>query len=107
MDSKFTRIGLRFRRRNYRRASIRYRAGHGLIAKLDVLERVLFLVFVAATNAFVAVNMGWVFLTASWSSILSGIVSFLSLATLGSFLAFAVLEDHLGSRRHEVDGYQP
>jgi hypothetical protein len=65
---------------------------------LGILERVLFTVFVVATDALVAINIGWVLLTTSWSSIFLGIVPILSFVTLASFLAFVLLEDHLGSR---------
>ena len=72
-------------------------------AKLNMLERSLFMAFVVTTNTLVAINMGWVFFVASWTNVLSGLVPVLSLATLASFLAFALLEDHLRSRRHDAD----
>jgi len=74
---------------------------------LDMLERGLFVVFVGATNALVAMNIGWAFLVASWNSVFLGILPFLSLATLTSFLGFVLLEDYLGSRRHGADGFHP
>ena len=75
--------------------------------KLDMLERSLFMAFVVTTNTFVAINMGWVFFMASWTNVLSGLVPVLSLATLASFLAFALLEDYLRYRRHDADGLGP
>jgi hypothetical protein len=78
-----------------------------MMTGLGILERALFTVFVVATDALVAINVGWVFLAVSWNSILLGIVPILSFATLASFLAFVLLEDHLGSRRCGVDGSQP
>ena len=63
-----------------------------------LLERFLFVAFIVTTDSFVAMNMAWVFLAASWGSVLSGLVPILSLATLASFLAFALLEDHLRTR---------
>ena len=77
------------------------------MTKLDMLERALFVAFVVATNALVALNLGWVLLTTLWNSILSGVVPIVSVATLVTFLAFAVLEDHLRSIRCRADGFQP
>jgi hypothetical protein len=74
-----------------------------MMTKLDMVERVLFVVFVAAANALVAVNLGWAFFTTFWNSS-SGIVPIVSLVTLVSFLSFALLEDHLRTRRYGVDG---
>ena len=74
------------------------------MTKLDVLERVLFIVFVVATNALIAINIGWVLPVTFWDSVLLGIVPILSFATLVSFLAFVLLEDHLRIRRYRVDG---
>ena len=74
------------------------------MTKLDMLERSLFMAFVVSTNTFVAINMGWVFFMASWTSILSGLVPVLSLATLATFLAFALLEDYLTARRFDANG---
>lgn len=65
--------------------SVQQRAGRGAMTNLDKLERVLFMVFVVASDAF--------FL---------GIVPILSFATLVSFLAFVLLVDHLRSKRYEV-----
>jgi len=76
------------------------------MTKLDILERVLFAVFVVAANAFVAINLGWALLMASWNSIFANIVPAVSLVTLASFLTFALLEDHLRSRRYFGDGFQ-
>jgi len=78
-----------------------------MMAKLDVLEKVLFMLFVVATNALVAINVGWAFLVTSWNSVFLAIVPFLSLATLTSFLAFVFLEDYLGNRRYRSEGFQP
>jgi len=78
-----------------------------MMAKLDVLEKVLFMLFVLATDALVAINVGWAFLAASWNSVFLGIVPFLSLATLTSFLAFVFLEDYLRNRRYGAEGFQP
>ena len=80
--------------------SVRRRAGSGTMTRLDVLERVLFVVFVVVADALVAINIGWVFLMTSWNSIFLGIVPVLGIATLVSFLAFVLLEDHLRSRRY-------
>jgi len=77
------------------------------MTKLDILERVLFVQFVVAANAFVAINVGWAFLVTSWNSIFASTIPIVSLVTLVSFLAFALLEDHLGSRRYGADGFQP
>jgi len=77
------------------------------MAKLDKLEKVLFMLFVVTTNALVAVNMGWTFLVTSWNSVFLAIVPFLSLATLTSFLAFVFLEDYLRNRRYGAEGFQP
>jgi hypothetical protein len=74
--------------------------------KSDILERGLFVVFVAATDAFVAINLGWVFLRTFWNSVLPSIFPIVSLLTLVSFLAFALLEDHLRGRRYGGDGLQ-
>lgn len=74
-----------------------------MMAKVDIAERALFVVFVAAANALVAVNLGWAFLRTLWNSS-SGIVPVVSLVTLASFLSFALLEDHLGTRRYGADG---
>jgi len=74
------------------------------MTKIDILERALFVVFVVATNAFVAINLGWAFLVTSWNSIFASIVPALSLVTLVSFLTFALLEDHLSSRRYGGTG---
>lgn len=76
------------------------------MTKLDKLQRALFVVFVVAANALVAINMGWAILVASWNSVLN-IVPILSLATLVSFLAFVLIEDHFGSRRYGADGFRP
>jgi hypothetical protein len=70
------------------------------------VERVLFVVFVAAANALVVVNLGWAFLGTLWNSSV-GIVPVVSLVTLASFLSFALLEDQLGTRRYGTDGLQP
>ena len=77
------------------------------MAKLSILEGVLFGVFVVATNALVLMNIGWVFLMAFWNSVPAGIIPIASLVTLVSFLAFALLEDHLGCIRRREDGLQP
>jgi len=77
-----------------------------MMTVLEMVERILFAVFVAATNALVAVNLGWAYLTTLWNSSL-GIVPIVSLVTLGSFLAFALLEDLLRTRKYGVDGLQP
>ena len=74
------------------------------MAKTDLLERILFVAFVVTTNAFVAMNMGWVFLATRWSSVLSALAPALSLAALTSFLAFVLLEDHLRARRYAAVG---
>jgi len=74
---------------------------------LDMLEKGLFVVFVVTTNALVAISIGWAFLVASWNSVFLGILPFLSLATLTSFLAFVLLEDYLGSRRYGAGGFHP
>jgi hypothetical protein len=77
-----------------------------MTTKLDVLERMLFVVFVVATNAFVVINAGWAFLMMFWNSIFASIVPIISLVTLVSFLTFALLEDHLRSRRYGTDGFR-
>ena len=78
------------------------------MAKLDILERGLFIVFVIATNGFVMLNLGWVFLMKYWGPTLAGIIPAVSLAALVSFLSFALLEDHLRGRMHEgADRFQP
>jgi hypothetical protein len=59
------------------------------MTKLDKIETVLFAVFVVAADAFAL-----------------GIVPILGLATLGSLLAFALLEDHLRSRRCWANGFR-
>jgi hypothetical protein len=76
-----------------------------MMTKVDILERVLFVTFVVATNALVAINLGWVFLTTSWISVFLGVVPLLGSLTLVSFLAFVFLEDYLGSRRYGSDGF--
>lgn len=58
------------------------------MSKLDTIETVLFGVFVVAADAFAL-----------------GIVPILGLATLGSLLAFVLLEDRLRSRRYGADGF--
>jgi uncharacterized RDD family membrane protein YckC len=78
-----------------------------MMTRVDVLERALFVAFVVATNALVVISLGWVLLSTSWNSVFSGVVPFLSLATLVSFLAFAFLEDHLRGRRYGADGFHP
>jgi len=78
-----------------------------MMAKLDILERGLFAIFVVAANAFVVINIGWAFLMTSWDSTFGRIVPVVSLMTLVSFLAFALLEDHLRIRRYEVEEFQP
>ena len=77
------------------------------MTKLNILERSLFVVFVTATNAMVVMNLGWVFLMTFWNSVLVSIVPIVSVVTLVSFLAFALLEDHLRSMRCRADGFQP
>jgi len=77
-----------------------------MMTKLDILERALFAIFVVAADAFVVVNFGWAFLIASWNSTFARIVPIVSLMTLVSFLAFALLEDHLRIRRYGIDGFQ-
>jgi hypothetical protein len=77
------------------------------MTKLDTLERVLFIVFVVATDALVAINIGWVFLMMSWNSILLGISPILSFAALASFLTFVLLEDYLRNRRYGAEVFQP
>jgi len=76
------------------------------MTKLDMLERVFFLVFVTAANALVVMNMGWALLATSWNSVLLGVAPFLGLATLASFLSFVLLEDYLRTRRYGADGFQ-
>ena len=76
------------------------------MTKLDMLERVFFLVFVTAANALVVMNMGWALLATSWNSVLLGVAPFLGLATLASFLSFVLLEDYLRTRRYGTDGFQ-
>jgi hypothetical protein len=76
------------------------------MAKQDMLEGALFMVFVVATDVLVAVNIGWAFLT-PWNSILLAIVPILSLATVVSFLAFVFLEDYLRSRGWVANGFRP
>jgi len=77
------------------------------MTKLNILERSLFVVFVTATNAMVVMNLGWVFLMKFWNSVLVSIVPIVSVVTLVSFLAFALLEDHLRSTRCRADRLQP
>ena len=72
------------------------------MTNLAILERVSFAIFVAATDTFVAINMGWAFLTGFWSS-LASVIPFVSLLTLSSFLAFATLEDYLRSKRYAAE----
>jgi len=97
-------VGLQFRRRNIAAVPIRQRAGRSLIAKMDILERVLFVAFVVTTNAFVVMNMGWIFLTTTWNSVFSALAPVLSLAALASFLGFVLLEDLLRARRYGAAG---
>jgi len=73
--------------------------------KLDILEGTLFAAFVATTDVFVAINIGWAFFTTFWNS-LASIVPIVSIMTLVTFLAFALLEDHLRGRRYGADGFQ-
>jgi len=75
------------------------------MTKLDIIERTLFIVFVVSANAFVAMNFGWAILMTSWNSIFASIVPAISLVTLVSFLTFALLEDHMRSRRYYSDGF--
>jgi len=77
------------------------------MTKLNMLEGVLFGVFVVTTNALVVMNTGWVFLVALWNSVFVGIIPIVSVVTIVSFLAFALLEDHLGGIRRRLDGFQP
>ena len=77
------------------------------MTKLNMLEGVLFGVFVVTTNALVVMNTGWVFLVALWNSVFVGIIPIVSMVTIVSFLAFALLEDHLGGIRRRLDGVQP
>ena len=79
-------------------------AGRETTTKMCMLERSLFAVFVVATNALVVGNLGWAFFTTLWTSFTS-IIPFLSLLSLASFLAFALLEDHLRGRRYGADGF--
>jgi hypothetical protein len=72
------------------------------VPRVETLERVLFITFVVAANAFVAINLGWALLTTSWNSIFADVIPVLGLVTLASYLAFALLEDHLGARRYRV-----
>jgi len=72
--------------------------------KQGMLEGVLFTVFVATTDAFVAVNAGWAFLSTPWNSLLHGSVPILDATTLVILLAFVFLEDYLGSRRYGAGG---
>ena len=69
----------------------------------NVLERTLFMLFVVTTNAFVGINMGWVLLASPWDSILLRAVPVLGFLALASFLAFVLLEDHIGRRRAEAE----
>jgi len=59
------------------------------MSKFDTLETVLFAVFVVAADAFSL-----------------GLVPVLGLATLGSLLAFVLLEDHVKSRRYGAKPFQ-
>jgi hypothetical protein len=68
------------------------------VDKFGALETALFVTFVACTNAFVAINVGWAILTTSWATVLGRVVPAVSLAALASFLAFVLLEDYLGRR---------
>ena len=77
-----------------------------MMTKLSILERGLFAIFVVTANAFVVMNFGWVFLMASWNSTFASVVPIVSLMTLVSFLAFALLEDHLRIRRYGVQRFQ-
>lgn len=79
----------------------------GVMTKTVILERGLFAIFVVAANAFVVINFGWAFLMTSWNSTFASIVPIVSLMTLVSFLAFALLEDHLRIKRYGVEGFQP
>ena len=74
------------------------------MTELDKLEKVLFAVFVVVANVFVVISTGWAFLTGFWSFLASAI-PFLSLVTLSSFLAFAILEDYVSSKRHVTPSY--
>jgi hypothetical protein len=58
------------------------------MTKLGTLEMVSFILFVVATDAFAL-----------------GVAPILGFATLVSFLAFVLLEDHLRSRRYGADGF--
>jgi len=59
------------------------------MSRLDTLETALFAVFVVAADAFSL-----------------GLVPVLGLATLGSLLAFVLLEDRLRNRRYGANGFQ-
>ena len=76
------------------------------MTKLGILEMGLFVMFVAATDAFVVMNFGWAFLMKSWTSTFASIVPIVSLMMLVSFLAFALLEDRLRIRRYGAQGFQ-
>jgi len=54
----------------------------------------------------VAINLGWALLLKFWN-FLGSTIPVVSVVTLASFLSFALLEDHLGSRRSEADGLHP
>jgi hypothetical protein len=77
-----------------------------MMTRPNTLERVLFVVFVIAADAFIVINIVWVFLVMPWNSIFASIVPIVSMVTLVSFLAFALLEDHLRSRKYGADGFQ-
>jgi len=66
-----------------------------MMTRPRLLERTLFVAFVVTIDSFVAINLGWAFLSTGWGSIFFGIIPALGITALGCFLAFVVLEDRL------------
>ena len=82
------------------------REENDILTKLGILERGLFAIFVVATDSFVVMNFGWALLVKSWNSTFASIVPTVSLIMLVSFLAYALLEDHLRIRRYGIEVFQ-